>query len=369
MFHKSFFMVMLCFAYISVHAQDEIVINGEPCGMHGSSQPGRQEYAQNVFKNRYNLPKPVDFDRNLSLQTFIEGRDDTDKYSQEKAAEITGYVYDVKVGGKETCNCKTTEPLFRDTHIELTLSSEETGPENRFIVEVTPRIRMMMQKQGIDWTTSALKSNIKGRMVRIQGWLFYDHSHETEAFSLDPDDNIGRKNWRSTPWEVHPITEIEVLDDTEMLAVESEADAGYSSTISDGQPFRSLLESRSVKKAETKFKPSDTLTMILIGAILGMVGQGIRVLVGLKKMNDEASAKGLDSQDLFKSKELLLSLFIAFAIGGIAGVLASIDSLEIEFSKSVIISFIAAGYAGTDFIEGFISKNKSTNSRFWNNPN
>jgi hypothetical protein len=365
MFSKFFFTIATCLVSFIALAQDEIMINGEPCGMHGSSQPTRKEYAQNVFKNRYNLPASTDFDTRLTLQTFIEGRDDTNKYSQQKAAEITGYVYDVKVGGVETCNCKTTDPLFKDTHIELTLNSEDTGPENRFIVEVTPRIRMMMEDQGIDWTTSALKSSLKGRMVRIQGWLFYDQSHETEAFSLDRDDNIGRKNWRSTPWEIHPITQIEVLD--EMLAMATpEPDDSYISPVSD-PPSTRVAESYSLKKAETKgISPADTLIMILLGAILGMVGQGARVLVGLKKLNDEAAAKGSEGQDLFNSRKLVVSLFIAFAIGGIAGVLSSIDSLEIEFTKSVIFSFIAAGYAGTDLIEGFINKTP-VKSNFWNN--
>jgi hypothetical protein len=33
------------------------------------------------------------------------------------------------------------------------------------------------------------------------------------------------------------------------------------------------------------------------------------------------------------------------------------NSTLLEISKSTIIAFIAAGYAGTDFIEGFMRKN------------
>ena len=53
---------------------------------------------------------------------------------------------------------------------------------------------------------------------------------------------------------------------------------------------------------------------------------------------------------------MAFSLIIAFAIGGVAGVLAAVTSDNIQFTKSTIIAFITAGYAGTDFIEGFIKK-------------
>jgi hypothetical protein len=102
--------------------------------------------------------------------------------------------------------------------------------------------------------------------------------------------------------------------------------------------------------------PLNTLIIILLGAILGMVGQGIRVVVGIKKVGDEAVKTGQDQKDLIQTKQLALSLFIAFAIGAIAGVLAAVTSTELSFSKTTIIAFIAAGYAGTDFIEGFIRK-------------
>jgi hypothetical protein len=48
--------------------------------------------------------------------------------------------------------------------------------------------------------------------VRITGWLFFDEAHLHEATNTDPNDNAGNKNWRSTCWEIHPITSIQVIN-------------------------------------------------------------------------------------------------------------------------------------------------------------
>jgi len=78
----------------------------------------------------------------------------------DKAVEITGYVYDIKPGGVETCNCGTKDKLYLDTHIEITPNDKETGKDKRLIVEVTPRIRLAMQSKGEDWTTQTLKDKL-----------------------------------------------------------------------------------------------------------------------------------------------------------------------------------------------------------------
>jgi hypothetical protein len=352
-------ILLLIFPLISFLAwgQDEITIDGSPCGIHGSSKNGSKEYDQNALKNRFNFPGTSDFDASLTLAKFVDGTAVKGKFSESKAVEITGYVYDVKVGGVETCNCKTKDPSFRDTHIEITLNDKDTGPENRVIAEVTPRIRQMMLQKGIDWTTEALKQNLKGHMVRIQGWLFYDGSHETENFADDPKDEIGRANWRATCWEIHPITFIEVIGDDTATELDQAGTEDKENLIAPVPlPPGSDKSTNNTKTKAMESTPLNTLIIILLGAILGMVGQGIRVVVGIKKVGDEAVKTGQDQKDLIQTKQLALSLFIAFAIGAIAGVLAAVTSTELSFSKTTIIAFIAAGYAGTDFIEGFIRK-------------
>lgn len=354
--------LIVCIIIIAVQelqSQDEINIDGSPCGMHGSARTGTKEYEQNPFKNRYNIPVKSDFDTRLQLKDFVDGKATENKFLQTKAVEITGYVYDVKKGGVETCNCKTTDPLFRDTHIEITLNDQETGPENRFIIEVTPRIRQALADKGIDWTTEALKENIKGHMVKVQGWLFYDFSHKTENYADDPNNSIGRNNWRATSWEIHPITSLEIIDAMEpMFATDMPVsdDANMGSPINLNKPTSNNSLSFNTNNT-MEANPLNILILIILGAILGMVGQGIRVIIGLKKVNDKALQENKNPTDLIETQQLVLSLFIAFAIGAIAGVLAAVNSIDMSFSKSMIVAFIGAGYAGTDFIEGFIRKN------------
>ncbi|MBI5190747.1 MAG: hypothetical protein HZA22_08740 [Nitrospirae bacterium] len=102
---------------------------------------------------------------------------------------------------------------------------------------------------------------------------------------------------------------------------------------------------------------SDLLTFLTLGAFLGALGQGARVIVGIKKMNDEAAATGLQSKDLFAANQLLLSLLIGAVAGGIATFFYITDSqADITAKlKELWFTLFAAGYAGADFIEGFMA--------------
>ena len=98
----------------------------------------------NKFKNRYTFPQSGDFATDISLDKILEPGNDKDRWSSSKAARIKGYIYEVKSGGIETCNCKEREDADKDTHIELVADPMQTGKTFRMIVEVTPRsIRSM----------------------------------------------------------------------------------------------------------------------------------------------------------------------------------------------------------------------------------
>lgn len=90
-----------------------------------------------------------------------------------------------------------------------------------------------------------------------------------------------------------------------------------------------------------------TLEFLIYGLIFGLLGQAIRSFVGLKKARENYRS--------FDWKRLVGSLF-AGALAGAATVLgiASIDttgSLNVE--PIDIVTIMTAGYAGTDFLEGF----------------
>ncbi|ASP32783.1 hypothetical protein [Labrenzia sp. VG12] len=97
------------------------------------------------------------------------------------------------------------------------------------------------------------------------------------------------------------------------------------------------------------------LELIGLGLVCGLIGQALRVLVGLKKMSKQkdAAAVGVEGQDVpFSSGRLIVSLLI----GAIAGALAAVSSIaDVQsISSQAVIGLAAAGYAGTDFIEGLL---------------
>src|ERR1700728_5194897 len=61
--------------------------------------------------------------------------------------------------------------------------------------------------------------------------------------------------------------------------------------------------------------PMDLLELLIIGALLGGFGQGLRAVVGLKGVSDEAKAQGLSFYDLFEAARLLTSLLIGGFVG------------------------------------------------------
>jgi hypothetical protein len=201
-------LLLYIIAIFNINAQETIQISGKDCGVHGNAKPNRSEYTLNEKKNRYSFPKKSDYITDISISDLISSGNEF-QYSSNKAVILTGYVYNVKNGGVETCNCKTKESAYRDTHIELTPDNKHTSPEYRLIVEVTPRIRAIMAVKGIDWSTETLKSTIMGHTVKVSGWLFYDEEHKGQAFASA---NAGNHCWRASCWEVHPVTYIKVLD-------------------------------------------------------------------------------------------------------------------------------------------------------------
>lgn len=104
---------------------------------------------------------------------------------------------------------------------------------------------------------------------------------------------------------------------------------------------------------------AEILNKLLLCGLLGMIGQGIRVIVGLKKLREESEVKATAPQNAktvydreFDVKQLFLSLFIGF----VAGCLVSFTRDDKNMDNDVQLAIIAAGYAGTDFIEGVLKK-------------
>ncbi len=80
----------------------------------------------------------------------------------------------MKAGGAESVNCGANTVAFKDSHIEATLNSTDTGPTRRFVVEVTPKWRAYMAELGEDWSNAGLISALEGNCAAFTGWMFWD---------------------------------------------------------------------------------------------------------------------------------------------------------------------------------------------------
>lgn len=96
-------------------------------------------------------------------------------------------------------------------------------------------------------------------------------------------------------------------------------------------------------------------TQLLLGGLLGTLGQGVRVVVGLKKLNDQALGERKRFSEVFSTSTFLMSLLIGF-IAGVLGVISSGVDLA-AVTRQDVLFLIGIGYAGADFIEGFVRKN------------
>jgi len=95
---------------------------------------------------------------------------------------------------------------------------------------------------------------------------------------------------------------------------------------------------------------------LLLGGLLGAVGQCLRVVVGLKKRHDEAVQKGKSIKELFDKTKMWTSFLIAFIVGIAAGVLGIVNFMGQAITSQFILTLIGIGYMGTDFIEGLLIK-------------
>jgi hypothetical protein len=95
---------------------------------------------------------------------------------------------------------------------------------------------------------------------------------------------------------------------------------------------------------------NDWLQLLALGALAGAAGQGARMIVGIKKINDAASAAQSSVADLIEPSRLVISLII----GAVAGVLAVTQMQMTTLDGNSILKLAGVGYIGADFIEGFM---------------
>lgn len=101
---------------------------------------------------------------------------------------------------------------------------------------------------------------------------------------------------------------------------------------------------------------ADYLGILLLGGLMGVIGQGVRTVVGLKKMFDQAETQERNQYDLFAASRLFVSLFIGFVAGSTAAIFTIGIGPGTTITTAILTGLAMAGYAGADFIEGFAGR-------------
>jgi Bacterial SH3 domain len=122
-----------------------------------------------------------------------------------EALRTTGYLVAFKPqsgGSGEGTNCHLNAPSDTDTHMAL-VEGIGDAEKTSVVIEFTPRFLTAHP----NWKKTALSPWLNSdNPVRISGWLM-----------LDPDHRNHLNRFRSTLWELHPITKIEVWKENQWV--------------------------------------------------------------------------------------------------------------------------------------------------------
>ena len=97
--------------------------------------------------------------------------------------------------------------------------------------------------------------------------------------------------------------------------------------------------------------PTQTLILLLVSGIMGMVGQGARTIVGLKKLSDNSQTASGQSA-AFSASRLAVGLMIGFVAGVAGGMTPKVFNAP-TITSDVLFYLASIGYMGVDVIEGF----------------
>jgi len=171
----------------------------------------------NMLKNRIDEGNyvPVTFDAifNLTWPKTTEQRP-MNTWSAEDAAAIAkyegipvvveGFLVRAKKSGSESANCHGTAADMTDWHVWFTKTAGEDRTHS-IVIETTPRIRALHK-----WNFATVGQIAVNQIpVRISGWLFFDPDHPDQI-------NLTR----GTIWEIHPVMQIEVLQNSQWVLLD-----------------------------------------------------------------------------------------------------------------------------------------------------
>jgi len=157
---------------------------------------------KNKDVNIDSLQEPEELELRKLLPS-VRRKNDRKLWKEGAYVVMEGYLVDFAEQGPESCNCGEARVADKngDVHMFLGLA-KNSAKKNCLVIEITPKFKDMFP----DYKEQFLKKKAK---IRVYGYLFYDFPHEKDAFTTC---NACTHIWRKTPWEVHPITAIEIID-------------------------------------------------------------------------------------------------------------------------------------------------------------
>jgi len=99
----------------------------------------------------------------------------------------------------ESVNCNLKNEPNNDIHISVT--ERRNGTEFEGIV-----VEMIPQDRPPNWTSNKVET-LRGKVLMIEGGLFYDNLHFANGDASNP---ISRQPKRFSLWEIHPVTSVKV---------------------------------------------------------------------------------------------------------------------------------------------------------------
>lgn len=202
------------------HAAKACSTNLASCPVEGC---GGGDTLLNKKKNRTDIPQSsyqaMTFEDFLHLEeerpsqwTENQDRSEVEALGEDTPVTLAGYMIGAHPGSPETCNCKLSGEANNDYHINL-VERPTDRLWNSIVVEMTPRIRSSVPQ----WTLQNLQNLITDvnnpPLVRVSGYLLFDSEHVSRSGGP-----------RITIWEVHPLTKVEVCNDTQCTV---DSDSGW----------------------------------------------------------------------------------------------------------------------------------------------
>jgi hypothetical protein len=177
----------------------------------------------NELKARTEEPSDDDYDDTADVSALIAPGDDSQRWQNDTAVEIAAFVVNVRDGGPSSSNCHSPNPADHDTILDLSPGAGVSDPSHRLIAVITPQWRRIMANNRIDWSLGGIRAKYLQQAVTIRGWLLYNF--ETAASAVNTAGLAGPSVTRATAWEIHPVTGIELNDDSMELQTRRDAPA------------------------------------------------------------------------------------------------------------------------------------------------